>query len=114
MLDWPDLPRPRFIWSATYRFGRPPNEQVRHFINAVFLAAAPDNTEPSPAAEVSAIIALTESQLCLATAQPVPLADLLADGAAIWESEPIPRATLLEPGGTAQWYAALLLHQEGR
>jgi 8-oxo-dGTP pyrophosphatase MutT (NUDIX family) len=109
-LEWPDPPRPYFIWSAAYRFGRPPNERTRHFVNAVFLAAAPDNVEARPAAEVPAIVVLTEAQLRRTSASPIPLADLLAEEALVWESEPIPHSLLLTPGGSAQWYAALLTH----
>jgi len=110
-LDWSDPPRPCFIWSAVYRFGRPPSERARPFVNAVFLAAASDDAKPHPAAEMPAIVALTEAQLCRAAAHSIPLADLLAGGATIWESEPLPRSTLMAPGGSAQWYASLLTHQ---
>lgn len=111
VLDWPDPQRPCFIWSAVYRFGRPPNEQARHFVNAVLLAAAPDDAEPRPAAEIPAILALTKAQLRRAAVHPISLADLLAEGATLWESEPLSRSTLMAPGGSAQWYAALLAHQ---
>lgn len=111
-LDWPDPPRPCFIWSAVYRFGRPPNERTRHFVNAVFCAVAPDDAEPCPAAEMPAIIALTEGQLRRTAVAPVSLGDLLTGGATVWASKPIPRSTLLAPGGSAQWYAALLTHIE--
>ena len=106
-LDWPDPPRPLFIWSAHYRFGRPPHEQVRHFVNPVFLAAAPDEVEPRPAAEVEAILAISEGQLCRTAECPTPLGDLLDGGAMIWAATPLPRSTLLAPGGSAQWYAVL-------
>ena len=43
-------------------------------------------------------------------AGPVPLRDLLAGGATIWESEAIPRSANLIPGGSAEWYAVLLDH----
>ena len=109
-LDWPDPPRPCFIWSAVHRFGRPPNERMRHFVNAVFLAAVPDDVEARPAAEMPAIVALTEAQLHRTSTSPIPLADLLAEGAIVWESEPIPHSLLLTPGGSAQWYVALLTH----
>jgi 8-oxo-dGTP pyrophosphatase MutT (NUDIX family) len=58
-LIWPDAPRPRFVWSARYRFGRPPNVHERHFVNAVFEAVAPGDALPCPAAEMPAVLALT-------------------------------------------------------
>jgi 8-oxo-dGTP pyrophosphatase MutT (NUDIX family) len=114
-LEWPDPPRPLFIWSARFRFGRPPNEYARpsrerHFVNAVFLADVPDDARPCPVAEMPAIIAVSEAQLCQAAARPVPLEDLLVGGATIWESGTIPRSAGLVPGGSAQWYALLLDH----
>jgi 8-oxo-dGTP pyrophosphatase MutT (NUDIX family) len=112
-LEWPDSHRPFFVWSAQFHFGRPPNDQVRHFVNAVFVASVPDDAQPRPAAEMPAILALSEAQLRQAAAHPVPLIDLLAGGAAIWESGTIPRSTRLVPGGSAQWYAALLDHLSG-
>jgi 8-oxo-dGTP pyrophosphatase MutT (NUDIX family) len=110
-LDWSIPPRPLFIWSARFRFGRPPNEWERHFVNAVFLAAVPDEAEPRPAAEMEAILAITGGQLCRAARQPVFLGTLLDGGTTVWTSFPIPRSTLVTPGGTAQWYATLLNHQ---
>jgi len=107
-LDWPDPPRPSFIWSAVFRFGRPPHEHVRHFVNAVFLATVPDDAEPCPIAEMPAIVALSEAQLHRAAVHPISLGDLLADGARIWESVSIPHSTLMAPAGSAQWYAVLL------
>jgi 8-oxo-dGTP pyrophosphatase MutT (NUDIX family) len=112
-LEWPDPPGPLYIWSAQFRFGRPPHDHVRHFVNAVFLAHVPDDAQPRPRAEMPAILAVSEAQLRRAAAHPMPLADLLAGGATIWESETIPRSTRLTPGGSAQWYAALLDHLSG-
>jgi 8-oxo-dGTP pyrophosphatase MutT (NUDIX family) len=110
-LTWPDTPRPLCIWSARYRFGRPPNVHERHFVNAVFEATAPEEAQPRPAAEMPAILALSEGQL-RAAAQPVSLEHLLAGGAAIWETVPIPRSIRLHPGGSAEWYVVLLQHLE--
>ena len=112
-LEWPDPPAPLYIWSARFRFGSPPHERERHFVNAVFLAHVPDDAQPRPSAEMPAILAMSEAQLRQAAAHPTPLADLLAGGATIWESEAIPRSTRLTPGGSAQWYAALLDHLTG-
>ena len=111
-LDWPQPPRPLYIWSARFRFGRPPNVQERHFVNAVFLASAPDDAEPCPAAEMPAILALSEAQLRETAAHPISLADLLAGGAAIWPAKAISHSTQLLPGGSAQWYTVLLDHLE--
>ena len=107
-LEWPDPPRPLFIWSAHFFFGRPPNEHARHFVNAVFLADVPDAANPCPTAEMPAVLALSEAQLLQAAVRPVLLSDLMAGGAILWESEAIPRAARLIPGGSAQWYAVLL------
>ena len=109
-LEWPDPPRPLYIWSAQFRFGRPPNEHVRHFVNAVFLAGVPDEARPRPAAEMPAVLALSEAQLLQTAAHPALLSDLVAGGATIWESEAIPRSARMVPGGSAQWYAVLLDH----
>jgi 8-oxo-dGTP pyrophosphatase MutT (NUDIX family) len=109
-LEWPDSPRPLYIWSAQFRFGRPPNEHSRHFVNAVFLGDVPDDARPYPAAEMPAILAVSEAQLRQAALRPVPLDNLLADGATIWELETIPRSAGLVPAGSAQWYASLLDH----
>jgi 8-oxo-dGTP pyrophosphatase MutT (NUDIX family) len=113
-LDWPIAPRPLFIWSARFRFGRPPDERVRHFVNAVFVATGSDDARPHPAAEMPAILAVTEAQLCQAAGHPISLGDLLAQGAAIWEASPLPRPTQMTPGGSAQWYAILLHHLRSR
>jgi 8-oxo-dGTP pyrophosphatase MutT (NUDIX family) len=112
VLVWPDSPRPLCIWSAQYRFGRPPNEHERHFVNAVFEAAVPGDAQPRSAAEMPAILALNEGQLRRAAAEPVALDDLLAGGATIWETVPIPRSVRLHPGGSAEWYVVLLEHLE--
>jgi 8-oxo-dGTP pyrophosphatase MutT (NUDIX family) len=109
-LTWPDPPRPLYIWSARYRLGRPPDVHMRHFVNAVFEATVPGETQPRPAAEMPAILALSEAQLRRAAAQPISLEELLAGGAAIWEASTIPRSIRLYPGGSAQWYVALLEH----
>ena len=112
-LEWPDPPRPLYIWSARYRFGRPPNEHLRHFVNAVFWAGVPDEVQPQPAAEMPAILALSEAQVLQTATRPAPLGELLAGGATIWGSEEIPRSTYMISGGSAQWYAVLLDHLSG-
>jgi 8-oxo-dGTP pyrophosphatase MutT (NUDIX family) len=108
LLEWPHTPRPWFIWSAAFRLGQPPDERARHFVNAVFQATLPDDVEPRPCAEMPAILAITKTQLHQTALHPVALHDLLACGAAIWESLPIPRATLTAPQGTAHWYEVWL------
>lgn len=107
-LAWPDAPRPLLIWSAVFRFGAPPNEQARHFVNAVFEATLPDDVEPHPAAEMPAILALDGAQLRQTASAPILLGTLLDGGARIWEAGPVPRRTLMAPLGTAQWYVAWL------
>jgi 8-oxo-dGTP pyrophosphatase MutT (NUDIX family) len=109
-LEWWPPPPPLFIWSAQFRFGHPPNERARHFVNAVFLGKVPDDARPNPAAEMPAILAVSEAQLRQTAGRPVTLDDLLAGGATLWESETIPRSVWLSPGGSAQWYATLLDH----
>ena len=79
----------------------------------MFLASVPDAASPHPVAEMPAILALSEARLLQTTACSVPLCELLAGGAAIWESEPIPRSAQMIPGGSAQWYAVLLEHLSG-
>jgi 8-oxo-dGTP pyrophosphatase MutT (NUDIX family) len=113
-LDWPDPPRPLFIWSAQFRFDSPPNEWVRHFVNAVFLASVPDEACPCPAAEMPAVLALSEAQLLQTAVYPTLLRDLLVSGATIWESEALPRLVRIAPGGSAQWYTVLLDHLSDR
>ncbi len=110
-LDWPDHPSPYFIWSATYGSGPPSQERARHLVTAAFLATVPDDVEPRPLAEMPALLAVGEMHLCRPASEPIPLRDLLADGAHIWESTAVPRSALLIPGGSAQWYAALLIHR---
>ena len=110
VLEWPNLPRPLFVWSARFRFGRPPNEHVRHFVNAVFEAVAPDEVQPRPAAEMPAILALSEAQLRQTTTGALALEDLLDGGAMIWSSTTVLQSIRLLPGGSAQWYAVLLDH----
>jgi 8-oxo-dGTP pyrophosphatase MutT (NUDIX family) len=111
-LEWRDPPRPFFVWSAQFRFGRPPNQHVRHFVNAVFKASVPDDARPCPVGEMPALLVISEGQLRRAAASPVVLGDLLAEGATIWQSEAIPRALQLTPAGSAQWYAVLLAYLE--
>jgi 8-oxo-dGTP pyrophosphatase MutT (NUDIX family) len=111
-LTWPDAPRPLFVWSAVFRFGPPSNQQVRHFVNAVFEATLPDDVEPHPSAEVPAILALTEAQLRQTAIHPTPLGTLLDGGARIWASQPIPHTTLMAPLGTAQWYDVWLQERD--
>jgi len=110
VLEWPDPPRPCFVWSAQFRFGRPPNEHLRHFVNAVFEATVPDDVQPRPAAEMQAILALSEAQLRQAANQPLRLDELLRGGARLWEVETIPRSARLHPAGSALWYLKLLEH----
>jgi 8-oxo-dGTP pyrophosphatase MutT (NUDIX family) len=103
-LTWPDAPRPLFVWCAVLLFDAPQGEQERHFVNAVFEAAIPDDVEPQPAAEVPALLALSEAQLRQAAVHPISLETLLEGGAQIWTSSPIPPTILIAPLGTAQWY----------
>lgn len=113
-LDWPDSPRPCFIWRAAQGLERPSREHAAGLLTAAFAAVAPDDVKPHPLAEVPAILAVSETQLRRAAEQPVCLRDLLADGARIWESAPIPRSTLLVPAGSAHGYAVLLIHHAAR
>jgi 8-oxo-dGTP pyrophosphatase MutT (NUDIX family) len=101
-------PRPLFIWSTIFRFGRPPNEKRRHFVNPVFLATASANREPDPGMEVPGILAITDLQLRDAAQEPVTIGDLLADGAELWAAETILPQLLIEPSGSAQWYVTFL------
>jgi len=110
VLEWPDPSRPLFIWSARFRFGRPPNEHERHFVNAVFEATARDGVLPRPAAEMPAILALSEDQLRQAATGTLSLGNLIGEGGMLWSPTPIPPSTRLLPGGSAQWYLALLTH----
>jgi|Deesub1362B_J571_1020462.scaffolds.fasta_scaffold02898_5 8-oxo-dGTP pyrophosphatase MutT (NUDIX family) len=111
-MDWPEHPPPFFIWSGTFTFHHPIRR--RHFICIVFHARA--LREPNPAAEMPAIIGLSEEQVLRTARQPMRLDNLLAEGAKLWEAQPIPRQALLEPGGTAKFFAMLLEHfeREGR
>jgi 8-oxo-dGTP pyrophosphatase MutT (NUDIX family) len=111
-LAWDAPPRPLFVWSARFRFGRPPHEQERYFVNAVFEAKVPDDTEPRPAAEIPAILALEARQLREAAIDAPTLGDLLAEGAMLWTSKELPRRVRLLPGGSAQWYVVLLQYLE--
>ncbi|MBN1583929.1 MAG: NUDIX domain-containing protein [Anaerolineae bacterium] len=106
-LDCPP-PRPLFIWSTLFRFGRPPDEKMPHFINPVFLATAPDDVEPDPGMEVPGVLAITEAQLCLAAQKPLTIGDLVDSGAGFWSAQDIPLATFIDPSGSAQWYVAFL------
>ena len=60
--------------------------------------------------QAQASLAISEAQLCQAAVSSVSLGVLLAEGAAIWRSEAIPRSTQMVAGGSAQWYALLLEH----
>lgn len=101
-------PRPLFIWSAIFRFGRPPHERTPHFLNPVFLAQAAEDDEPHPGMEVPGILALTQSQLIRAVERPPTLQTLLDDGARFWSAQSIPLDTLIEPSGSAWWYTIYL------
>jgi len=101
-------PCPLFIWSAIFRFGRPPHERAPHFLNPVFLAHADADDEPHPGMEVPGILALTQKQLIQATAHPPTLQALLDDGAHLWSAQPISLNTLIEPSGSARWYVTYL------
>ena len=114
MLDWPDCPRPWFIWSVDQGLGRVPQEHAFHLLTAAFAAVVPDDVEPRPLAEMPAIVAVSEAHLRRGAGQPVCLGDLLADGAHIWESTAIPRPALLVPAGSAQGYVLLLTHHAFR
>lgn len=109
-LEWPVPPRPLFVWSARFRFGRPPNEHERHFVNAVFCATAPEDAQPQPAAEMPAIVALREAQLHQAASGTISVGELIKGGGRLWSTEAVPPAVRLLPGGSAQWYLALLDH----
>ncbi len=106
-LDCPP-PRPLFIWSAVFRFGRPPREKSPHFVNPVFLAAAPDDVEPDPGMEVPGILGLSKAQLERASKCPTTLGDLLADGALFWSAQAVTPETWIEPAGSAWWYGVYL------
>jgi 8-oxo-dGTP pyrophosphatase MutT (NUDIX family) len=114
MLDWPDCPRPWFIWRAAQSLGRVPQEHTRHLLTAAFSAVVPDDVEPHPLSEMPAIVAISEAHLRRAAEQPVRLGDLLADGAHIWESTAVPRPALLDPAGSARGYAVLLTQHASR
>ena len=107
-LDWPDGPRPWFIWSMFPGFEPTPQVRLRHLLTAVFAAVVPDDVEPHPGSEVPAIIAVSEAHVRRAVGQPACLGELMADGARIWESTTVPRSALLVPAGSAYWYAMLL------
>ena len=104
-LTWSKPPRPLFVWSA--RHGCPPVMPMVDFVNAVFEADVPDDVQPRPAAEMPAILAVHEAQLRQAALQPVPLDELLAEGAVMWGATTIPRSIRLQPGGSALWYVVL-------
>jgi len=102
-LEWlAPPPRPLFIWTA--QFGPPPDGRSRYFVNAVFDAVLAGDVEPHPAAEMPAILALTEAQLHEMSERPTSLEKLLSEGAIFWERLSIPRTTLIAPWGTALWY----------
>lgn len=101
-------PRPLFIWSAIFHFGRPPRERAPHFLNPVFLAVAPAEVEPNPGAEVPGILGLNEAQLKRASERSTTLGDLLADGALFWSAQAVLPETRIEPAGSAQWYGVYL------
>lgn len=86
----------------------PPNEHERHFVNAVFETDAPGDAQPRPAAEMPAILALGEAQIRQAAGGMFSLGDLIAGSGRLWSPETLPRSTRLLPGGSAQWYLALL------
>jgi hypothetical protein len=102
-LEWDRSPRPLLVWTAAYTLRRPMREQ--RFLGLVFAARTDD--APRPGAEVPAVLALTDKQLVAMRHQPVPLAALLGQGATLWEAQAVPRNALIEPGGSAQFYAML-------
>jgi 8-oxo-dGTP pyrophosphatase MutT (NUDIX family) len=111
-LDWPESPRPLFIWSAVFCFGTPPNEWRRHFVNAVFEAKLPDDAKPCPVGEMPALLAITKTQLCQSAVRPMPLSQLLSAGAVSWTAISVPNDTLIAPRGSAYWYVELLKYRE--
>lgn len=112
VLDWPDPPRPLFVWSAPIEMYELSQVNLSPFVNAVFEAVLPDEVEPAPAAEMPALLALSYDQLCQAAAGPVRLHELLANGALIYEAAPVSRQAYMRPQGSAWWYTVLLSHRQ--
>jgi 8-oxo-dGTP pyrophosphatase MutT (NUDIX family) len=104
---WKEPYRPLLVWVATFNLRRGPNRArvPVTLVNAVFRAAALE--QPSPGAEIQALLLLDQETLLHTYAAPRPLGELLERGARIIGDSPSPH-TLIAPGGTAYFYSQWL------
>lgn len=107
---WKEPYRPLLVWVATFPLRRgPAHERVPvTLINAVFRAGA--LSQPTPGAEVEALLFLDQDILLHTYAAPRPLRELLAMGGQVVGTGCDPD-TLVAPGGTAYFYAQWLAWQ---
>jgi 8-oxo-dGTP pyrophosphatase MutT (NUDIX family) len=109
--SWWEPQRPLLVWVATFELRRGPD---RHrvpvtLITTVFRAAALG--QPSPGAEIQALLLMGQDTLLTAYHEPQPLGELLEQGAQLIGNPMLP-STLVAPGGSAYFYAQWLAWQE--
>jgi 8-oxo-dGTP pyrophosphatase MutT (NUDIX family) len=104
---WDEPERPLLVWLATFNLRRGPERQRApvEFVNAVFRAAALG--QPTPGAEVHALLLLDQEMLLNAYEAPSSFESLQARGATVIGAPPKPEV-LLAPGGSAYFYAQWL------
>lgn len=104
---WTEPFRPLLVWTATFHLRRGPQRQRRpvNMVTAVFRADA--QCQPTPNAEISALLVMDEAILLHAFTAPRPLRELLDTGAQLIGESP-GCDTLLAPGGTAFFHAQWL------
>jgi 8-oxo-dGTP pyrophosphatase MutT (NUDIX family) len=107
---WDEPYRPLLVWVATFDLRRGP-DRARvpvTLVNPVFHAAALG--QPSPGAEIQALLLLDQETLLHTYAAPRPLGELLLRGARVI-GDFASVDTLVAPGGSAFFYAQWLVWQ---
>jgi ADP-ribose pyrophosphatase YjhB (NUDIX family) len=109
--SWNESHRPLLVWIATFELRRGP-DRCRvpvTLITAVFRAAALG--QPTPGAEMHALLMMDQDTLRFTSHRPRPLGELLDRGAQLIGNRISP-GTMVAPGGSAYFYAQWLAWQE--
>ena len=111
--SWREPQRPLLVWVATFELRRGPDRRrvPVTLVTTVFRAAALG--QPSPGAEMHALLVMDQDVLLRTYRRPRPLGELLDRGAQLL-GNPAPFGTLVAPGGSAYFYAQWLAWQEER
>jgi 8-oxo-dGTP pyrophosphatase MutT (NUDIX family) len=108
--SWREPYRPLLVWVATFELRRGPDQRrvPVTLVTTVFRAAALG--QPSPGAEIHALLLMDQDALLRTYRRPRRLGELLDRGAQLI-GNPLPSSTLVAPGGSAYFYAQWLAWQ---